>query len=63
MKTHQDLGLLQTFARFSIQAIGYVVTIGLVVVLVLVWALTGPLFQLGQQFAREKTKNHTTCEN
>lgn len=55
--------LLQKIARFSIQAIGYVVTMGLVVVLVLVWVLTGPLFQLGQQIAREKIRNHQTSEN
>jgi low affinity Fe/Cu permease len=51
MKTLQNFDTLQKIARFNVQAIGRVLTVGLVVVLLLAWALTGPLFQLSERIA------------
>jgi len=51
MKTLQNFDTLQKIARFNVQAIGHVFTVGLVVVLLLAWALTGPLFQLSERIA------------
>ncbi len=45
VKTFQDFGARQKFARFSVQAVGNVVTAGVVIVLVLAWILTSPFFQ------------------
>ena len=38
--------------RFSFQATGYIITCGFVAILVLVWALTEPLYELGQWIER-----------
>jgi hypothetical protein len=60
MKTLQNFDTLQKFERLSIQAIGHAFGICLVVVLLLLWALTEPFFQLGQQIEHRrklKTQN------
>ena len=54
MKTLQNFDTFQKFGRLSVQAIGHAFGIGLVVVLLLVWALTEPFFQLGQQIERRR---------
>jgi hypothetical protein len=48
----------QKFIYFATQAIGNVVTAGVVVFLVLAWVLTAPFIQLCDQFAgNAKVKN------
>jgi len=54
MKTLQNFDTLQKIARFNVQAIGRVFTVALVVVLLLAWALTGPLFQLSEWIATSR---------
>jgi hypothetical protein len=54
MKTLQDFDAFQKIARFNVQAIGHIFTAGLVVVLVLAWALTGPFFQLNEWIAHRR---------
>jgi hypothetical protein len=54
MKTFQNFDIVQKIARFGVQTIRHALSISLVVVLLLLWALTEPLFQLGQQIERRK---------
>lgn len=54
MNIFQNSDGLQRLALFSVQAIGRVVVIGLIVALVSVWALTEPFYELGQWIARNK---------
>jgi hypothetical protein len=49
--------------QFSFQAVGYIMTCGFVAILILVWALTEPLYELGQWIERNgklKTKKQAT---
>jgi hypothetical protein len=49
--------------RFSFQAIGYIITCGFVAILILTWALTEPIYELGQWIERNgklKTKKQIT---
>lgn len=49
--------------RFSFQAVGYIMTCGFVAILILAWALTEPLYELGQWIERNgklKTKKQIT---
>jgi hypothetical protein len=54
MKTLQDFNAFQKIARFNVQTIGHVFTAGLIVVLLLAWALTGPFFQLNEWIAQRR---------
>jgi hypothetical protein len=54
MNILQNTDLLQKMMLFSVHAIGRIIVIGLVVVLVSVWALTEPFYELGQWIARKK---------
>lgn len=54
MKTLQNFDMVQKIARFGVQTIGHALSISLVVVLLLLWAFTEPLFQLGQQIEHRK---------
>jgi hypothetical protein len=50
----------QKLAAFSIQAVGNVVTAGVIIFLILAWVLTSPVIQLMDQVAddgKAKTKN------
>jgi hypothetical protein len=60
MKTLQDFDRRQKFAEFGVQAMGNVITAGVVVFLVLAWVLTSPLIRLVDLVAgngKDKTKN------
>jgi hypothetical protein len=60
MKTLQDFDRRQKLAQFGIQAMGNVVTAGVVVFLVLAWVLTSPLIRMVDLVAgngKEKTKD------
>jgi hypothetical protein len=54
MKTLQNFDAFQKIARFNVLAIGHVFTAGLIVVLLLAWALTGPFFQLNEWVAHRR---------
>jgi hypothetical protein len=60
IKTVQDFDMRQKLAEFSVQAVGNVVAMGVVVFLILVWVFTSPLIQLIDQVTdsgKTKTKN------
>jgi hypothetical protein len=59
IKTVRDFDMPQKLAVFSVQAVGNVVTAGVVVFLILAWVFTSPLIQLMDQVADDgkKTKN------
>lgn len=51
--------MFHKLVRISFQAMGYIITCGFVAILVLAWALTEPLYELGQWIERNgklKTK-------
>jgi hypothetical protein len=52
MKILQDSGGFQELAQFSVQIIGRLAVIGVIVVLVSVWALTEPFYELSKRIAR-----------
>jgi hypothetical protein len=51
VKTLQDFDMRQKLAHLGIQATGHIATAGVVVFLVLAWAITSPLVRLGDQLA------------
>jgi hypothetical protein len=58
MNIFQNSDMFQKLLQSGFEAIGYVLTAGLAVILILAWALTEPLFQLAEKVAhREKLKN------
>jgi hypothetical protein len=54
MNILQNSDIFQRVTLFSVQTIGRVVVIGLVVALVSVWAPTEPFYELGQWIARNE---------
>jgi hypothetical protein len=57
MKILQDPGRFQEFAQFGVQTMGRVAMIGVVVILVSVWALTEPFYELSKRIARREKLN------
>jgi hypothetical protein len=54
MKILQDSGRFQELAQLGVQTIGRVAVIGVIVVLVSVWALTEPFYELSKRIARSE---------
>jgi hypothetical protein len=58
VKTFQDFDMRQKLAQLGIQATGHIATAGVVIFLILAWAITSPLVRLGDQLADSgKVKN------
>ena len=56
MKTFKKSNPLERFMR-GIQATGYILAIGFLVILTLAWGVTGQLFQLGERIAHNGKLN------
>jgi hypothetical protein len=52
MKTLQHTDKFQELAQFSVQTIGRIAVIGVVVVLVSMWVLTEPFYELSKRIRR-----------
>jgi len=57
MKILQDPGRFQEFAQFGVQTMGRVAAICVIVVLVSVWALTEPFYELSKRIAQREKLN------
>jgi hypothetical protein len=57
MKIPQDPEMVQTLGIFILQAMWWVMMIGVVIALVSIWALTEPFFELGKRIARSGKLN------
>jgi low affinity Fe/Cu permease len=56
MNTFRNSEMAEKTAQFVVQAVGNVVAIGVALLLVMAWVITGPFIQLGDRLAQRKFK-------